>query len=238
MNQTKVKAIVLGNQDYKEKDMLATLFTLEQGIITVTFKGVKNANAKLKSAKEIFTFGDFIYAESATKAVTSANVISNFYDITKRLENFYSACNIAKIIKTVLPAGEVSSALFVDTIKSLDLLNESTIKPNFVLCKFLIRVFEGFGYRFNLNKCSSCGSSFVSRRYINLSDGDITCVNCKMGRVEELSNAEYQALRLISLTDYDLLNTLKISSSVMERVLQILSLNFEHRFNQKLDSLN
>ncbi|MBQ7884724.1 MAG: DNA repair protein RecO [Clostridia bacterium] len=237
MNQTNVKAIVIANQDYKEKDVLATLFTLEQGVISVVFKGVKNSNAKLKSAKELFTFGDFIYANGMLNTITSANVVTNFYDITKSLPNFYAACNIAKIIKAVLPAGEANSGLFVDTLKCLNLLNDSTVKPNLVLIKFLVRVFEGFGYRFNLNKCSTCGSAFLNKRYINLNDGDITCVSCKMGRVEELSNAEYQSLRLISLTDYDNLNSLKISSFVIDRTLYILKLNFEHRFGQKLDEI-
>ena len=53
MSETKVKAIVLGGMDYKEKDKLINLFTLEKGIVTVVFKSVKNPNAKLKSAKEI-----------------------------------------------------------------------------------------------------------------------------------------------------------------------------------------
>ena len=237
MEQTKVKAIVLSNSDYKEKDILATLFTLEQGIVNVVFKGVKNANAKLKSAKELFTFGDFIFADGVQKTITSAYVLENFYDLTKNLNAYYSACNVAKIILTVLPKGETSPQLFVDTLKCLDLLAENSLNPQMILNKFLIRVFEGFGYRFNLNKCSSCGASFVYKRYINLNDGDITCPNCKMGSVSELSNAEYQALRLLSATDYDKLSTLKISSEVMSRVLKILYQNFEHRFNQKLQEV-
>ena len=237
MEQTKVKAIVLNNSDYKEKDILATLFTLEQGIVSVVFKGVKNANAKLKSAKELFTFGDFIYAQGVINTVTSVNVLETFYDLTKNLKNYYAACNVARIILTVLPKNETSPQLFVDTLKTLNFLAENTLNPQMLLNKFLIRVFEGFGYRFNLGKCSNCGASFVYKRYINLNDGDITCPNCKMGNVAELSNAEYQAIRLLSLTDYEKLNTLKISSDVIQRVLKILNLNFEHRFGQKLQEI-
>lgn len=237
MQLIKVKAIVINNIDYKEKDVLATLFTLEQGIVSVLFKGVKNVNAKLKSAKELFTFGDFIYADGTQKVVTSANVIDNFYDLTKNLNNYYCACNIAKIAMTALPKGETSPQLFVDTLKCLSLLSSNEIDAYIVLNKYLIRVFEGFGYRFNLNKCSCCGSDFVSKRYINLNDGDITCVNCRVGNVAELSPAEYQALRILSLTDYEKLNTLKFSKSVIKQVFNILSLNFEHRFNTKLQEI-
>ena len=47
MNETKVRAIVLGGIDYKEKDKLINLFTLEHGIVSVVFRGVKASNAKL-----------------------------------------------------------------------------------------------------------------------------------------------------------------------------------------------
>lgn len=233
--ETKVKAIVIGNKDYKEKDMLVTLFTLEEGIITVTFKGVKNTNAKLKAAKEIFSFGDFIYVKGKTNVVVSADIIDSFYDITKNLSNFYSACNILKIIRTVLPEGETSPSLFVDTLKALNVLSENKIDSIYVLNKFLIRVFEGFGYKFNLNKCSTCGCDFLSHRFMNLRYGDITCFNCRVGEVEEISPSTYQALRILSQTDYSNLQTLKLSTNILKDAFTILHKNYIFRFNQKLD---
>lgn len=234
--ETKVKAIVIGNKDYKEKDMLVTLFTLEEGITTVTFKGVKNSNAKLKSVKEIFSFGDFIYIKGKTNVVISADIINSFYDITKNLGNFYTACNILKIIKTVLPEGETSPSLFVDTLKALNLLSENNIDSLYVINKFLIRVFEGFGYKFNLNKCSTCGCEFISHRFMNLRYGDITCYNCRVGEVEEISPATYQALRILSQTDYSSLSTLKLSKNILNDVFTILHKNYIFRFNQRLDT--
>ena len=236
MIDSKVKAIVIGNKDYKEKDMLVTLFTLEEGIILVTFKGVKNSNAKLKSAKELFSFGDFIYTKGKTNTVTSAEIINSFYDITKNIKNFYTACNIIKIIKTILPEGETSPSLFVDTLKSFNLLSENEVDCKLVINKFLIRVFEGFGYKFNLNKCSICGRDFVTKRFMNLKYGDITCYSCKIGQVQEISPSAYQALRLLSLTDYSSLHTLKLSQNILQEVFDLLNTNFTFRFNQRLDN--
>lgn len=233
--ETKVKAIVIDNRDIKEKDMLVTLFTLEEGIITVTFKGVKNPNAKLKSAKEIFSFGDFIYVKGKTNVVVSADIIDSFYDITKNVNNFYTACNVLKVVKTVLPEGETSPSLFVDMLKVLNLLAENKINNMYVINKFLIRIFEGFGYKFNLNKCSTCGCEFLSHRYMNLRYGDITCFNCRVGEVEEISPATYQALRILSQTDYSSLQTLKLSTNILKDVFELLHKNYMFRFNQKLD---
>ena len=81
MASTKVKAIVIGNTKLKEKDMLINLFTLEKGKMTVTMRGVRGDKAKLKSAKEIFCFGDFIVEEGKTNIVTAVDIIDNFYEI-------------------------------------------------------------------------------------------------------------------------------------------------------------
>lgn len=234
MQDAKIKAIVLGNQNYKEKDMLVTLFSLEEGIITVTFKGVKSPNAKLKSAKELFSFGDFIYSKGKFNVVISAEIINSFYNITKNLSSYYGACNIIKIIKTVLPLGENSPALFVNTLKALNLLDESVVSSQMIVSKFLISVFEGFGYQFNLNKCSNCACDFLNHRFMNLRYGDITCFNCRVGEVEEISPATYQGLRMLSNTDYNNLHTLKLSSNILQGVYDLLCKNFQFRFSQTL----
>lgn len=58
VNEDKVSAIVLGSRDYKEKDKLVELFTLEEGLKTVVLKGVKNANANLNSPKNHFVLAN------------------------------------------------------------------------------------------------------------------------------------------------------------------------------------
>ena len=237
MLETKIKAIVIGNQDYKEKDMLVTLFTLEEGIIMVTFKSVKSSNAKLKSAKELFSFGDFIYSKGKSNVVISAEIINSFYDITKNIKNYYIACNVIKIIRTVLPNGEPSPQLFIDALKILNSLCENKIDGLYVLNKFLIRVFEGFGYQFNLNKCSICKNPFLNHRFMNLRYGDITCYNCRVGEVEEISPATYQALRMFAMTNYENLHTLKISQNILKQVFDLLNKNFVFRFNQHLENI-
>ena len=72
---------------------------------------------------------------------------------------------------------------------------------------------------------------------MNLRYGDITCYNCRVGEVEEVSPSVYQALRLYSITDYSNLNTLKISSVITKNVYSLLQKNYEYRFNQKLDDI-
>lgn len=237
MEQTKVKALVVGGLDYKEKDRLVTLFTLEHGLITVLFKGVKSKNAKLSSAKELFVLGDFIYTNNNLKIVTSAEIITQFYNITKNIKAYYCACNMLEIIKTVLPVGEVSADLFVDSLKCLSELENGTSNPYLILSKYIIRVFEGFGYKYDLDVCSSCGIKLFNQKYMNLRYGDITCINCRVGEVELISSAVFMTLKMLSQTNYDKIHTLKIPNGIIMDSFNLLNKNFYHRFGKNLEIL-
>lgn len=235
MTETKVKAIVLGGIDYKEKDKLITIFTLEQGIVTVVFRGVKNANAKLKSAKEMFSFGDFILTEGKTNLVISADIIESFYDITKDIKKYYVACAMVEIVKTVLPPKEPNPKIFLAMIKCLNMLCDESINYLNIINKFLISVFEQIGYKFDLNACNNCGEMFINQIYMNLTYGDITCSHCKIGAYVELTKPVYSALRILSITDIEKMSTVKISNEINRQVFEILALNFSSKFNKKLN---
>ena len=234
MSETKVKAIVLGGIDYKEKDKLISLFTLEQGIVPVVFRGVKNVNAKLKSAKELFSFGDFILHEGKVKTVISADIIDSFFDLTKNIKKYYVACAIIDVIKTVLLEGETNSELFVNTLKSFKMLCYENVNYFNIINKFLITVFERFGYKFTLNFCNNCGAEIINNRFMNINYGDITCANCRIGNYIELSKPVYSAIRMLAITNIDKISTIKIPTVLNEQVFEVLSLNFASRFNKKL----
>ena len=61
----KIKAVVIKGNNVKEKDKNILLFSLEEGKIWATLKGVRGEKAKMKYAKEPFCFGDFILEEGS-----------------------------------------------------------------------------------------------------------------------------------------------------------------------------
>ena len=104
MDTIKVKAIVLSSIDYKEKDKLVTLFTIENGVMQAIMKSVKSDKAKMRFAKEPFCFGEYLIA-MPSKIITNVEVEDNFYVLTKDIDKFYLACAILETVKTVVVAG-------------------------------------------------------------------------------------------------------------------------------------
>ena len=72
MEQIKFKGIVLKSIDYKEKDKLLTIFSLELGKLTAVLKGVRQEKAKLKFAAMPFCFAEFV-----------ATNVNGYYTITE-----------------------------------------------------------------------------------------------------------------------------------------------------------
>ena len=57
---TKVKGIILKLTDIKEADKLASIFSLEQGIISANFRGIRKEKSKLKEPQDGTPYGSKI----------------------------------------------------------------------------------------------------------------------------------------------------------------------------------
>lgn len=232
------KAIVISSKDSKEKDKEVLLYSLEKGKIYAKFKGVKNQKSKLKAGKETFTFGDFFIEEGkAGNIVTGVNIIENFYDISQNIDAYLEACNILDIVKK-LPTAESSPILFVSIIKALRELKEQKKAKNVVFLKFLCDFFEINGYKFNFDKCSSCGARLSGKKFINPSVGEIVCSNCKQYTYIEVDDVVMSGVKIIKNAEYEKLTSVKFNDLVASKMLSFLSANYEWRFGSAINIYN
>lgn len=234
MQEDKVSAIVLGSRDYKEKDKLVELFTLEQGLKTVVLKGVKNANAKFKFAKEPFCFGEFVLSgQNQIQVVTSANLIESFFDLTKNYDRFLTGCKILEIIPVVLEKYQTNSEFFLLCLKTLRELAYSDTNEKLIKCAYLTKAFAQIGYKINVVKCASCGSVFMGQINLNADTCEMVCQNCRSFFSVPVSASCHNAIKILSKCDYDTLNTIKIQNDVLDEVLKIYQIILQSRFSYR-----
>lgn len=232
MASTKVKAIVIGGVNIKEKDRLITIFSLEQGKMVVSMKGVRGGKAKLKSAKEIFCFGDFVIEEGKNSAiVTAVDIVDNFYGLTQNVDKYYEGCALLDIVSKV--TNEANAGLFIELLKSLKCLCYENVKKYYVVDKFLLNVLNSMGYGFLTEKCSSCGS-LLSTKYLNLEVGEIVCPMCKTSLCLPISEPAFSAMRLLDNTPYEKLSTVKLGGMGEVQAFNLLSKNYEYRTGYKI----
>ncbi len=228
MTIAKVKAIVLGGVNVKEKDKLITVYSLEQGKMVLSLKGVRGDKAKLKMAKEIFTFAEFLIEKG--NIVVGADLIDNFYNLSQNFDKYFEGCAILGIVNDISLA-QPNSALFIELLKALRCLCYDDVKRYYVINKFLISVFSMLGYSFLGDKCASCHSSFGTR-YFDYEVGDLVCSACKNDLCEKLSDEVYASMRLLDKTSYEKLSTLNLRSA--REVFNVLCKNFRARVGKEI----
>lgn len=231
---TKLTALVLDAKDYKEKDKLLTLFSAEMGVVNVLIKGVKGSNAKLKSAKEPFCFGEFLVTQrGGFFVVTTVNIIDTFFEITKDYTKYIYGCNILVSDKHVCKIGEINTNLFVLSLKAIKALCYESVKPEYVMIKFLIDLFTLCGYGLDFKRCNSCNGTSI-KKYFDFFQGSFVCNNCKSSQSEEVESVVFNALRILSDIDYEKLSNIKLSKGSEKKALKLLLDNFENRFEKAL----
>lgn len=236
MNEQRLKGIVVGSRDFKDADKILTLFTLEKGIVYAKLVGVKKPNAKLKAAKEIFCFADFdVVSKGEFLTITSASVIETFHNITSDIDKYFVGCSILEVLKTVGRENLSNEPLFLETLKTLQILAYGNVKPEVLQMRFLIKIFEAMGYRLSLDCCASCGEKFIHKRFFSPADGAIVCSGCKPPNCEEISALTHSTMRLVSECPFEKLETLRLSDEGTGLALKLLKENFFARFDKKLD---
>ena len=233
MASTKVKAIVIGGVNIKEKDRLITIFSLERGKMVVSMKGVRGEKAKLKSAKEVFCFGDFVIEEGKySSIVTSVDIIDNFYGLTQSVDKYYEGCAIVDIVAK-MTTDQSNAGLFIQLLKALKCLCYDDVKKYYVVDKFLLSIFDSMGYGFMTEVCSSCGGN-LGIKYFNMEVGEIVCPGCKNALCIPISEAAYSAMRILNKTDYEKLSTVKFGGMGEIQAFNLLAKNYQYRTGNQL----
>ncbi len=230
----KIKAIVIKANDRKEKDKNILLFSLEQGKLWATLKGVKSPSAKLKGAQNPFVFGEFLLEDGkAGKIVTGYEAIETFHEISEDIDKYFEGAAVLQVI-SLLEIAENNAQLFALTLKTLKSICFSKTRSIYALNKFLLEVFALSGAPIYTDKCSCCGSVANEKYFLDYKDGELVCASCKSFGCEELSKTTYMALKILSNTDFDGLSTIKLAEGSELALLKVLSRNFEAQFDKKL----
>ncbi len=228
MKAVLTQGIVLGIQDYKDNDRLATLFCIELGKVTAIFKGVKKAQAKLKIAAMPFCYGNFelTQSESGMYIVTGCEIIESFYDLSGDYDRYLTATELLKICARELKFSASSPVVFTVLLKSLTALlracNNEAVK-----IKFLIELFCAGGYSLDFSdSCKVCGSRSFAARKLDLQQGGVVCLSCASRNSHAISSYDHSVFRLVGGTPFERLTQLKLdrgaiaSAKLLDNILQ------------------
>jgi len=218
--EEKFKGIVLQLKDYKDADKIASIFTLEQGIISAKFTGVKREKAKLKAIAQPFVFAEFNYIQKSDFiTVTNATLLDNFYPILMSYDKTICGYIILDVLKTILPYKKVEKELFLltlNTLKNLEIQNEYLMCVDFII-KMLSFIGEGLNF------------SDLDYVFIDKNTGEITEIKNQYTR--PIDKKIYAILKYVHKQEFD---KIKLNSNNTEvKNFKTIEENNNLQFNNK-----
>ncbi len=236
--ELKVKGIVLRSSDYREKDKLVEIFTLENGKLIAQLKGCKAPNAKLKFAFQPFCFAEFNLSKNGNYfLITNANLFDSFFDLVTDLDSYYLCSLILELVKTTNEAEIPNPPLFLNVLNALKYICYEKYNSKIVFLKFALDLLKNNGYQLNFNECSACHLPLLNRKKcLNLDNGSVVCSSCENQNSVRIDDASFNILKIISNTELKRLNTLKFRDNILLETIKLLCRNIENRFNTNLKS--
>lgn len=222
---------------YKDKDKIIHIFTLELGVVSGILKGVASPNSKMKFAGQPFCFGKFDLVKSNDfYIVKGVDLIDTFFDITTDYDSFRFCNFMLEVCKNIMKPNIISESLFITLLKSLQAIVYNQVSIKLVVCKYILRVLEIIGYKLNFDNCDNCGMKFVGDIKFDEYAGTFRCSSCSGGVV--VSKQLFVSLKIISNTDFDRLNSIKLNDECLSAMIDLLVEDLSQRLNCKFTSLN
>lgn len=221
---------------YKDKDKLIHIFTIELGVITGVLKGVSSPNSKLKFAGQPFCFGKFDLTKSNDfYIVKGVDLIDTFYDLTSDYDA-YRYCNfMLEVCKKIMKPNIISESLFLTLLKTLQFIVYNNVNYMQSTIKFILTVLEIIGYKLNFETCDNCGMRFVGDIKFDNYAGTFRCLNCSGGEI--VSKQVFISLKVLANSDFNKLNSVKISENCLSEMLNLLIFDLSERLNCKFKSI-
>ncbi|MGN0787784.1 MAG: DNA repair protein RecO [Candidatus Onthoplasma sp.] len=222
---TKAKGVVIKLNDYKDADKLASIFTIEYGIITAKFVGVKKEKAKMKAVAQPFALAEFTMSEKAgNKVITGADLLDNFSNLFLDYNKTICGYIVLDILRSILPKEKPEADIFLLTISSLkdiELTNEYVS-----LISYILKFIDFEGLKIDLPDCN-----FV---YLDKDSGNFQSersVNCV-----QIDKQVYNALKSISESAGKI--TKEYNKKILKQCLHLLHNILFIKFNEDIKSFD
>lgn len=179
MAPTKIKAIVLKKNNFRETSVILSLYTKEYGKVKCVLKGVRTEKSRVPPL--VFMPGSCIFAffymrRSELGLLSTPSLIDSYQMDLKR--NFVAWSVILNLVNLFTPEKEKEEELYLMLQETGKMLSELDI-PEIIFVCFKIKLIKILGYGIELNRCIICRNE-TNITYFSGKLGGVICNNCRV----------------------------------------------------------
>ena len=230
----KTQAIVLNKVDYKDNDRVLTLFSAQMGRVTVSCKGVKKQNSKLRAASEVFAFGTYILTESRGRyVVTGYDGIDSFHELREDFDRLSLGVLLLKICEKAIAPDDADVELFKLLINCLHKLRNKDISAGYTVAVFLFKFCAVFGYLPQVERCELCGGK-GDLLFFSASSGGVLCKSCNQAEHVAVTGACLLYIRKICYGEFEDVFLFKPTENQVRELYRVACYYTAYFFDEKI----
>ncbi len=159
-----VTALVIHKTVLGESDLILTLFTKEEGKLSVVAKGARKPTSRFCGASELFTLSRQLLATGKSLDILNqSEILNTFTHLRFDLDRLARATYFCELLDRLTLERDPFNAeeLFELTTAALSLLQSQEADPDIVTHAYELRLLSAQGYAPVLNHCVRCGNELV-----------------------------------------------------------------------------
>jgi DNA repair protein RecO (recombination protein O) len=142
----KAEGIVLRSLEYRDRQRIITLFTKEEGIISLIVKHISSKRSTMLALTTPFTRGEYLYrrGRSELMPLEDATLLDEHLELRNRFESLQAAGELVQaILASQMPgkAAPILYGLFSAYLKQI----AHFPKPDSAICSFLLKILKHEG---------------------------------------------------------------------------------------------
>lgn len=181
MSSVKSSAIVLKSINWRDTSKIVTLFTREEGKVSVIAKGARRSKSKYQGILESINLLEVIIYMSATRKLQilgQATLEDTHQKIRADYEKTGYTFALLELTDIFFKEGSVDTVFF-DFLEALLSEIGKINDPRIVFWYFLLKLSSYLGFRPEFNICTTCNRSIASEEVgFSIREGAIICNNC------------------------------------------------------------
>ena len=159
MGTVSTSAIVLKASPYREIDTLLTLFTLEEGKISLLARGARRSKRRYMGTLELGARLKISYRSTPKLGTLGpCDILSAPWRARRTLTRFTQLCYLLELLNRSTPEGEQDSALFESACAYLDHLESVDEPTEEGLIRWELALMSHLGYALRIDRCPYTGA--------------------------------------------------------------------------------
>ena len=181
MPQDRTEALVLRGVDFSETSRVVTFFTPERGRFACMAKGARRVKSPLRGILDTFNRIELVYYWKDSRSVQSmseASLLANYSGIKGNLAKSTYGAFVLELINHMAHENEPSEALFAETVRGFEALDETTGDVRTACCRQVLRALRVGGFGPATEHCHDCGEDVTASRWFSYAGG-AACDRCR-----------------------------------------------------------